>query len=119
MPIGAKITLRNQKAEQLLERLFKAVNNALPSSKFDSTGNLAFGIKEYIDIPKVEYIPDVGIIGLEVAVTLTRPGYRIKLRRLNKSKIPARHRITREEAMEFIHNKFNVDISEENQDDNK
>ena len=55
LPIGAKLTLRGKKAEELLVRLFKAIDNAIPSSKFDSTGNLAFGIKEYIDIPNVEY----------------------------------------------------------------
>ena len=39
---------------------------------------LHFGIPEYINIPGIEYDPDIGIIGLEACVTLERPGFRIK-----------------------------------------
>ncbi len=113
LPIGTKITLRGKQAEDLLTRFFKAVNNTIPSSKFDSTGNFAFGIKEYIDIPGVEYMPDIGIIGLEVAVTLERPGFRVKRRRVKKARIPARHRISKNDAIEFVKQKFNLNIAEE------
>ena len=113
LPIGVKLTLRGKKAEDLLLRLFKAVDNAIPASKFDSTGNLAFGIKEYIDIPNVEYMPEIGIIGLEAAVTLTRPGYRIKLRKIKRAKIPARHRISKQEAINFIRERYNINVVEE------
>lgn len=113
LPIGAKLTMRGKNAEEMLIRLFKAINNKLPSYKFDSTGNFAFGIKEYIDIPGVEYIHEVGIIGLEAAVTLERPGFRIKRRKIKKAKIPARHRIAKEEAIQFVKDKFNLNITEE------
>ncbi len=55
----------------------------------------------------------MGIIGLEAAVTLERPGFRIKRRKIKKAKIPARHRITKEEAIQFVKDKFNLNITEE------
>ena len=112
LPIGAKVTLRGRKAEEVLKRLFRAIDNKLSLRKIDSSGNLSFGIKEYLDIPNVEYDPGIGVIGLEVAVTLERPGFRIKKRKLQKSKIGVKHLITKEETKEFIKNKFDVDIIE-------
>ena len=112
LPIGAKVTLRGKKAEEVLTRLFKANDNAINAKKFDTYGNLSFGIKEYLDISGVEYDPNIGVIGLEVAVTLERPGFRVKKRRLNRSKIGIKHLIKKEEAQEFIKNKFNVSIVE-------
>lgn len=110
LPIGCKVTLRGKKAEEVLSRLFKAIDNKISEKKFDNNGNLSFGIHEYIDIPGVEYDPTIGIIGLETAVTLERPGYRIKRRRLRNKKISFSHSIKKEEAKEFIKNKFSVQI---------
>ncbi len=110
LPIACKITLRGERAKEVLTRLLKAVDNKLDEKKFDNTGNFSFGIKEYLDIPGVEYDPGIGVIGLEVAVTLERPGFRIKRRRVGRNKIASKHRITKQEAQEFIKNKFNVNI---------
>ena len=112
LTIGAKVTLRGKKAEELFKRLIQAIDNKLNPRKFDNFGNFAFGIEEYILIPGVEYDINIGIIGLEVAVTLYRKGYRVKRRRINKGKIPMRHHILKEEAIEFIKNKFNVNMEE-------
>lgn len=110
LAIGCKVTVRGKKSEELLSKLLKAVDNNLDQAKFDSSGNFSFGIKEYIDIPEVNYDPDIGIIGLEIAVTLERAGYRIKKRKINKSSIAAKHRVNREDAMQFMENKFKVNI---------
>src|SRR3989344_3518087 len=112
LAIGCKVTVRGKKAEELLGRLLKTVDNKLKESNFDDFGNFSFGIKEYIDIPGVEYNPEYGLIGLEAAVTLERPGYRIK-KRLRKSRIPLRHKISKQEAMNFLREKFNVSVLEE------
>src|SRR3989344_4462176 len=109
LAIACKVTLRKKKAEELLNRLLKAVDNKINESKFDDYGNFSFGIPEYIDIPGAEYDPNIGIIGLEAAVTLERPGFRIK-RRFMKSKIPARHKISKQEAIEFIKSKYNTEV---------
>ena len=109
--IGCKVTIRKD-AEKLLKRLLAAKENILSTKNFDNKGNLAFGIKEYLDIPGAEYDPGIGVIGLEAAVTLERKGYRIKRRKLNKSKIGIKHLVTKEDAKNFIMKKFNVKVIE-------
>ncbi len=113
LPIGCKVTLRGKRAEELLRRLFQAVDNKIKINNFDNEGNLAFGIKEYIDIPNVEYNASIGIIGLEIAVTLMRAGYRVKRRKVKRVKIPTRHRVTKEESIEFFKDNFNIKLVEE------
>ena len=113
LPIGCKVTLRKEDAEKLLKRLFSSVENRLNPRSFDNEGNFSFGIKEYIDIPQAEYDPNIGIIGLEVSVTLERPGFRIKRRKVKTKKIPMRNKITKEEAMKFIKETFNMKIGGE------
>jgi len=113
LPIGCKITLRKGKGVNILTRLLDAVDNRLSEKQFDGNGSIAFGIHEYIDIPGVKYDPKIGIMGLEVCITLERPGYRVKRRRLLARKIPARHRISKHEAIEFMSNNFNIKVGEE------
>ena len=93
LPIGCKLTLRKKKAEEILLRLLDAKDNTLSPHQFDKEGNIAFGIHEYIDIPGIEYEPKIGVMGLEVCITLERPGYRIKNRRIMKRKVPTKHKI--------------------------
>jgi large subunit ribosomal protein L5 len=109
-PIGVMTTLRNEQARELLIRLLQAVDNKLKKSSFDKNGNFSFGIVEYIHIPGIKYDPDVGILGMDVAVTLTRPGYRIKDRRLRPGKIGHNHRIKPEESVEWVKKEFGVKI---------
>lgn len=111
-PIGCKTTLRGKKAERVLDRLFEAVGRKLQRGSFDDRGNFSFGIKEHIDIPGLKYDPKIGMWGLDVCVSLCRPGYRIKHRRKTSRKIPKTHSITPEEAVEFVKNKFNVEVIE-------
>lgn len=113
LPIGCKLTLRKEKAKEMLMRLLEAKDNRLNPSQFDANGNIAFGIPEYIDIPNVKYDPEIGIIGLEVCITLARPGFRLKKRKIKKRKIPARHSISKEEAIEFMKKEFNIKMGEE------
>ncbi len=113
LPIGCKITLRKIAAEEILKRLLDAKEFVLKPTQFDENGNIAFGIPEYIDIAEVKYKPELGIMGLEVCVTLERPGFRIKRRKIGKKKISKKHGIKAEEAMEFMKKKFNVKIGEE------
>ena len=117
LTIGTKVTLRGKKAEDTLKKLFKAVNNKIAVRKFDKNGNFSFGVREYINIPGIEYNPEIGIIGLETAVTLMRPGFRVKNRRLKRSKIGKNHLITKEQSMEFIKKTFNINITEKEEID--
>jgi large subunit ribosomal protein L5 len=109
LQIGCKVTVRKD-VETLLKRLLVAKRNILLEKSFDTTGNFAFGIAEYIDIQGLEYDPDLKIIGLEVAVTLERAGYRVKRRRMNQTKIGKDHIITKEEAVAFVKERFGVEV---------
>ncbi|MEM4282344.1 MAG: 50S ribosomal protein L5 [Candidatus Woesearchaeota archaeon] len=110
LPIGCKLTLRKAAAHELLQRLLRAKKLELNESQFDAAGNISFGIEEYIDIPNVAYVPEIGIMGLQVCVTLERPGYRVKRRRLMRAEIGKKHLIAKQEAMEFMKKEFGVKI---------
>ena len=112
LEIGVKVTVRKG-AEALLKRLLVAKENTLKASNFDPRGNFAFGIPEYIEIEGLEYDPELKIIGLEVAVTVERPGYRIKHRRIKQTKVGKKHLISREESIDFVREKFGVTIPTE------
>ncbi|RLG61089.1 50S ribosomal protein L5, partial [Candidatus Geothermarchaeota archaeon] len=45
-----------------------------------------------------------------VIVSLERPGYRVKRRKYRRSKVGKRALISREEAIEFMKEKFGVEI---------
>jgi large subunit ribosomal protein L5 len=109
--IAAKVTLRGEKAAEFLRKALEAVGYRIKASSFDNNGNVAFGIKEHITIPGVKYDPEIGVFGMDVAVSLERPGYRIlRRRRMRKRHLPRRHRVSREEAMLYLNKEFNVEI---------
>lgn len=112
LPIGCKLTLRKGAAKKILIRLLEARENQLRERQFDANGNISFGIPEYIDIPGVKYDPDIGIMGLEVCITLERAGFRIKRRKIKQKKIPTRHKIKRQEAIEFMKKEFDLKVGE-------
>lgn len=113
LTIGVKTTLRGKPAIEMLKRLFTAVENTVKPNQFDKEGNLSFGIKEYIHIPGTGYDPSLGIIGLDVAVTVKRKGgFRIKRRAYKKRPIGKSHRITKEESIEFFKKNFGITVGE-------
>jgi len=85
-PIGVSVTVRGEDAKALLKRLLEAKGDIVKGKSFDNFGNLSFGINEHIDIPGVKYEPQIGILGLGISITLSRPGYGIR----NRSKHKAR-----------------------------
>ena len=109
-PIAAVVTLRRNQAVEFLGRALEAVGNKVKSSSFDDYGNLSFGIKEHIEIPGTKYVPELGIFGATVHITLDRPGYRIRSRSIRPSKIGRSHYITREEAIVFMQNNFRTQV---------
>ena len=108
-PIGVKLTLRKEKAEKFLKDALEAVNNKLKQKQINA-GIFSFGIKESIDLPNVKYDPDIGILGLDVCVTLERPGFRVKRRKIRKAKIGKKHLITKQETIDWLKKNFEVDI---------
>jgi large subunit ribosomal protein L5 len=112
-PIGAKTTLRGADAMGFLKKVLHALENRLKASQFDSNGNFSFGIHEYINIPGIKYDPDVGILGMDVAVTLERPGFRVKKRKLRPGRIGKSHLIKKEDAIEWARKNLNVEVTKE------
>ncbi|MGM5483880.1 MAG: 50S ribosomal protein L5 [Nanobdellota archaeon] len=113
LPIGAKLTLRGKKAEDLIKRFVEAKDYSLSIKNFDENGNVSFGVHEYVDIPGVKYDPELGIMGIELSVTLVRPGFRIKERKEMKRKIPSHHKINKEEAIDYFKKNYNVSLIED------
>ena len=113
-PIGAMVTLRGENAIQLLKSVLEAKDKKIKPSQFDRDGNFSIGVKEYIDLPNVKYNHEIGMLGFDVAVTLHRAGFRISKRRIRQAKIPAKHKINKEDAMEWVKNSFKgVEIVEQ------
>ncbi|RJQ17561.1 50S ribosomal protein L5 [Candidatus Woesearchaeota archaeon] len=112
LPIGCKLTLRKD-VDPLLKQLLGAKDNILKEDNFDECGNVSFGIHEYIDIPGVKYVPEIGVMGLQICITLQRPGYRVKKRVLKKGAISKTHRINKQDAIQFMKERFALKLEEE------
>ena len=108
--IACVVTLRKQAAVDFLKKVLPVVDNKISRSSFDRQGNFAFGIKEHIEIAGVKYEPDVGIFGMDVCVSVNRPGYRVKTRRKQKSHVGAKHLLTPEESVAYIRQTLGVEI---------
>ena len=77
MPIGAKVTLRQDRMWEFLDRLF---NVALPrvrdfrginANSFDGRGNYALGVKEQLIFPEIEYDKIDKIRGMDIVICTT------------------------------------------------
>jgi large subunit ribosomal protein L5 len=100
---GNKLSVTpREEAKELLSKLIKAKEDKLEKRCF-SGRTFSFGIPEYIKIPGAEYDPKIQIFGLDVCVTLRRPGF-------GKTKIGKKHQISSEEAVKFIKDNFEVEI---------
>ncbi len=110
-PIGVAVTVRGEDATTLLKRLLEARDNSVRSRAFDGHGNFSFGIKEHIDVPGVKYDPKVGILGLDVCVSLARPGNSISRRSKHKASVGGAHIITADEARSFVTDRFGVAVA--------
>lgn len=108
--IACIVTLRKERAIGFLKKALPVVDNKLSSKSFDSQGNFSFGLKEHIELPGVRYDPDVGIFGMDICVSVIRPGYRVKRRRKEKAKIGSKHVLTPEESMAFVKGTLGVEI---------
>ena len=109
-PIAVVVTVRKEKAAGVLKNLLATKSNVVNESSFDDLGNLAFGIKEHIDIPGVKYDPTVGIFGMDVCVSLGKHGLRVGRRRRAQARPGREQRVSKEEAISFMKGKFAVEI---------
>jgi large subunit ribosomal protein L5 len=77
MPIGCKVTLRRERMYEFLDRL---INIALPRVRdfrgvpdkaFDGRGNYAFGIKEQIIFPEINFDEVDEVRGMDIIICTT------------------------------------------------
>jgi large subunit ribosomal protein L5 len=77
VPIGCKVTLRNERMYEFLDRL---INVAIPRIRdfrgvsgrsFDGRGNFSMGVREQIIFPEINYDQVDAIRGLDIAITTT------------------------------------------------
>jgi large subunit ribosomal protein L5 len=77
MAIGCKVTLRRDRMYEFLDRLITIALprvrdfRGVPAKSFDGRGNYAFGIKEQIIFPEINYDDVDEIRGLDVAICTT------------------------------------------------
>jgi large subunit ribosomal protein L5 len=106
LEIGAVVTLRRD-FNELLRKFLATIENTLRKKQV-SENNFSFGIKEYIEIPGIEYQREIGIRGFDITVVFRRAGKRIRFKKIKKGKIPSRQAISREEIIKFMEENFNT-----------
>jgi large subunit ribosomal protein L11e len=103
--IACHVTVRGERAEEILERGLKVKEYELKKSNFSETGCFGFGINEHIDLG-LKYDPSTGIFGMDFYVVLTRPGWRVSRRKSRTGTIGKQHKVTKEEAMNWFQTKY-------------
>ena len=103
--IAVIVTIRGDRAMELLERGLRVKEHELRRKNFSETGNFGFGIDEHIDLG-LKYDPSTGIFGMDFYVVLERAGARVTKRKYGRSKMGPRQRVTREEAMDWFQTKL-------------
>ncbi|MCG6936359.1 MAG: 50S ribosomal protein L5 [Proteobacteria bacterium] len=76
-PIGCKVTLRNERMYEFMDRLISIAIprvrdfRGLSAKSFDGRGNYSMGVKEQIIFPEIEYDKVDKIRGLDITITTT------------------------------------------------
>ena len=112
MAIGAKVTLRGAAADAFLRKALDIRNHRLPAYIFDARGNFSFGVADYTDFEGMKYDPEIGVVGMDVSVALSRAWYRVARRKLRRRRIPPVNRVTREDSIAFIKSTYSVEVVE-------
>lgn len=108
LEVGTKVTLRGEDAINLIKKLLPAIDNTLKEKQIQNNF-FSFGIPEYIEIPGIEYIREVGIMGFEVTVVFSRAGKSVEKKKVKRGK-SRRLTVTREEIENYLKNNFGTTI---------
>eukprot|EP00428_Durinskia_dybowskii_P073710 CAMPEP_0170395434 /NCGR_PEP_ID=MMETSP0117_2-20130122/21775_1 /TAXON_ID=400756 /ORGANISM="Durinskia baltica, Strain CSIRO CS-38" /LENGTH=199 /DNA_ID=CAMNT_0010651741 /DNA_START=92 /DNA_END=689 /DNA_ORIENTATION=- len=103
--IACHVTVRGEKAEEILEKGLKVKEYELRKKNFAHNGSFGFGITEHIDLG-IKYDPSTGIYGMDFYVHLARPGGRVQYRKLRRGKVGFAHRLKKEDGMKWFQTKF-------------
>jgi len=105
LEVGTRVTLRGKEALDILKRLLSAIANELKSKQV-SDNHFSFGVKEYIEIPGMEYQRDIGIRGFNATVVFTRAGLRVKLKKIKRGKVPKKQFVSKDEIINYMKGAF-------------
>jgi large subunit ribosomal protein L5 len=105
---GCMVTIRGKEKEELLKNLLIAIDNKIKKKQIVEN-NFSFGVPEYLEIPGMEYQRDIGILGFDVTVVFKRKGKRVGIKKIKRGKIPKKQRISKQEIIEILKNKFGVE----------
>jgi len=105
LEVGTRVTLRGKDATELLKRLLTAIDNTLRKKQV-SENHFSFGIKEYIEIPGIEYQRDIGIRGFNVTVVFARAGLRVKRKKIKMGKVPRKQFVSKDEIIKYMEDVF-------------
>lgn len=108
LEVGIKVTLRGKEALEIIKKLLPAIDNTLKEKQIQPNC-FSFGIHEYIEIPGMEYIREVGIMGFEVSVVFSRAGKSVEKKKIKRGK-SRRLTVSREEIENYLITKFNTEI---------
>lgn len=103
--IACHVTVKGERAEQILQKGLHVKEFELPDKCFSATGNFGFGVQEHIDLG-LKYDPAVGIYGMDFYIVLGRPGGRVSKRKCKKGVIGNKQKITKEDAKKWFITKF-------------
>src|SRR5439155_1286336 len=78
---------------------------------FDPRGNFSFGIQDYTDFPGMKYDPEIGVFGMDVSVSLQRPGWRVSRLANRPRPVPRRHRVSPAEGFQFMKGRFKAEVA--------
>jgi len=99
--IACHVTIRGDKAEEILQKGLAVKEFELQERNFSSSGNFGFGIDEHIDLG-LKYDPAIGIYGMDFYVVLGRPGLRISQRKRARTRLGVKQRASREAAKKWF-----------------
>merc|ERR1711988_1714659 len=106
--IATHVTVRGKKAMDLIERGLKITDYEISAKHFSDSGNFGFGVNEHIDLG-LKYDPATGIYGMDFYVVLRRAGFNVPKKK-RRGRISPSHRVTKEDAMEWVRQRFQADI---------
>ncbi|MEM0465227.1 MAG: 50S ribosomal protein L5 [Candidatus Pacearchaeota archaeon] len=107
---GCKVTIRNkEEVISLLKRFFAAIDNKIKQKQI-CKNHVSFGIKEYIEVPGLEYNRDIGILGFEVDLVFARKGKRVKYKKIKRGKYPKRQDVNPEEIVSYLSKNLKVEV---------
>merc|ERR1711934_311811 len=107
--IATHVTVRGDKAIDLIERGLKITDYEISQRHFSESGNFGFGVNEHIDLG-LKYDPGTGIYGMDFYIVLCRAGFRVSRKKSRKGRVGPSHKITKAEALEWVRTKFQAEI---------